>query len=166
MLIHCPHGNSFLTVPLEKKRRVEDKKDVERSRAPVRQDATKTKSHPTVVNTQPKKPIPASNLLNKLSTLRSSTSKSEPTTIVSRSSGFSSTPPPAHETEETFGAPRRDDRLALIEDLEPGPYEHKPPFDDPHFETVEPNSGIRLRYVSFLCAKASSHIRQLENPPP
>lgn len=39
----------------------------------------------------------------------------------------------------------RDDRLALIEDLEPGPYDHKAPFDDPHFERLEPNSGIRLK---------------------
>jgi hypothetical protein len=45
------------------------------------------------------------------------------------------------------GAPQRDDRLALIEDLEVGPIDHKPPFDDPHFEYLEPNSGIRLWYV-------------------
>lgn len=38
----------------------------------------------------------------------------------------------------------RDDRLALIEELVPGPVEHTPPFDDPHFEKLEPNSGIRL----------------------
>jgi hypothetical protein len=46
------------------------------------------------------------------------------------------------------GVPARDDRLVLMEELEPGPYEHKPPFDDPLFERFEPHSGIRLAYVS------------------
>ena len=47
--------------------------------------------------------------------------------------------------------PARDDRLMLMEELEPGPYEHKPPFDDPLFGRFEPHSGIRLVYVaSFL----------------
>jgi minichromosome maintenance protein 10 len=40
--------------------------------------------------------------------------------------------------------PARDDRLMLMEELEPGPYEHKPPFDDPLFGRFEPHSGIRL----------------------
>ncbi|KAJ3546406.1 hypothetical protein NM688_g5519 [Phlebia brevispora] len=38
----------------------------------------------------------------------------------------------------------RGEDLALVEDLELGPYDHKAPFDDPHFEKLEPNSGIRL----------------------
>jgi minichromosome maintenance protein 10 len=42
-------------------------------------------------------------------------------------------------------APNRDERLAIIEDLEPGPVEHTPPSDDPEFQQLEPNSGIRLR---------------------
>lgn len=64
-----------------------------------------------------------------------------------RSSAFAETPP---SNEGTFGGPsvpRRDERLALIEDLEPGPVEHTPPFDDPEFMQLEPNSGIRLMYV-------------------
>ena len=44
--------------------------------------------------------------------------------------------------------PARDDRLAIVEDLVPGPADHKPPFDDPRFEKLEPNSGIRLSYVT------------------
>ncbi|KAJ7885854.1 hypothetical protein B0H14DRAFT_3105761 [Mycena olivaceomarginata] len=35
-------------------------------------------------------------------------------------------------------------RLAIIETLDVGPVDHKPPFDDPHFQQLEPNSGIRL----------------------
>jgi hypothetical protein len=34
--------------------------------------------------------------------------------------------------------------------LKPGPYEHKPPLDDPLFERFEPNSGIRLAYVTGI----------------
>jgi minichromosome maintenance protein 10 len=48
-----------------------------------------------------------------------------------------------------INAPKRDERLALVEDLEVGPVEHKPPFDDPLFEQFEPNSGIRLKCVSI-----------------
>lgn len=47
-------------------------------------------------------------------------------------------------------ASKRGEDLALIEDLTPGPYEHKPPFDDPHFQQFEPNSGIRLSYAYCL----------------
>ena len=36
----------------------------------------------------------------------------------------------------------------LMEELEPGPYEHKPPVDDALFERLEPHSGIRLAYVA------------------
>ena len=32
----------------------------------------------------------------------------------------------------------------LMEELEPGPYEHKRPLDDPTFERLEPHSSIRL----------------------
>ncbi|KIY44898.1 hypothetical protein FISHEDRAFT_67293 [Fistulina hepatica ATCC 64428] len=39
---------------------------------------------------------------------------------------------------------QRDDRLALVHEFVLGPADHKPPFDDPHFDYLEPNSGIRL----------------------
>ncbi|PBK89178.1 hypothetical protein ARMGADRAFT_333214 [Armillaria gallica] len=58
----------------------------------------------------------------------------------SRSAAFTDKPA---EVKPTAGT-RRDERLAFIEDFEPGPYDHKPPFDDPNFEQLEPNSGIRL----------------------
>jgi minichromosome maintenance protein 10 len=43
--------------------------------------------------------------------------------------------------------PKRDDRLVLVEELEPGPYEHNPPVDDSVFEKLEPHSGINLVYA-------------------
>lgn len=58
----------------------------------------------------------------------------------SRSAAFTDKPA---EVKPAAGT-HRDERLALIEDFEPGPYDHKPPFDDPNFEQLEPNSGIRL----------------------
>jgi len=67
-----------------------------------------------------------------------------------RSSGFAERPPPQSnhpEDQDTFGGPstsKRDQRLALVEGIEPGPVDHTPPFDDPHFKKFEPNSGIRL----------------------
>lgn len=66
---------------------------------------------------------------------------------VMRSAGFSGRPAPRSTGELGDGrvyGQTRDDELALVEELELGPAEHKAPFDDPHFEYLEPNSGIRL----------------------
>jgi hypothetical protein len=41
----------------------------------------------------------------------------------------------------------RDERLAIIEDLRPGPREFEPLPDDPDFKRMEPNSRIYLRCV-------------------
>ena len=81
-----------------------------------------------------------------------------------RSTAFRETPKPPPKLEkpesprthatakppivDDVSAPKRDDRLALVEDLEVGPHDHKAPFDDPNFERLEPNSGIRLRYAA------------------
>ena len=62
---------------------------------------------------------------------------------VARSEGFTEKPAPV----AVAAGPTRDESLAIVEELTPGPAEHKPPPDDPNFEKVEPNSGIRLRYV-------------------
>jgi minichromosome maintenance protein 10 len=43
--------------------------------------------------------------------------------------------------------PQRDAQtLAIIENLEIGPYEHLAPSDDPNFNGLEPHSSIRLRH--------------------
>ncbi|KAL0952672.1 hypothetical protein HGRIS_006916 [Hohenbuehelia grisea] len=60
---------------------------------------------------------------------------------VARSTAFTDAP---SAPEQPLEKPKRDEILALVEELEPGPIDHKPPFDDPHFEHLEPNSGIRL----------------------
>ena len=43
---------------------------------------------------------------------------------------------------------KRDERLALVENLSPGPYQHANLPDDPNFDKFEPHSSIRLSYVS------------------
>ncbi|KAI0929551.1 hypothetical protein AcV7_005381 [Taiwanofungus camphoratus] len=53
----------------------------------------------------------------------------------------------------------RDDRLALVEDLPLGPAEHKAPFDDPYFEKLEPNSGIRLMSRSIPYGDFQDYLR-------
>ncbi|KDQ55942.1 hypothetical protein JAAARDRAFT_36719 [Jaapia argillacea MUCL 33604] len=111
--------------------------------------------------------LPPSNLLSKLAGVSGRRADPNEMDTVQRSLAFSQAPPQAPSTEAPVRAstlssafthralprpeepahttaPIRDDRLALIEDLEPGPYEHKAPFDDPHFESLEPNSTIRL----------------------
>lgn len=42
---------------------------------------------------------------------------------------------------------RRDERLVLVENLTPGPYQHRNLPDDPNFDKFEPHSSIRLSYV-------------------
>ena len=92
-------------------------------------------------------------MLAKLASLNSNHATEEYEYAQSRTSGFSERPP-ILTTGEADGSNdqvlRRDD-LTIIEDLEPGPYDHKAPFDDPHFQRLEPHSSIRLSYVlSYL----------------
>ena len=106
-----------------------------------------------------------SNLLDKLSKLRSGPEKTVEAELVERSFSFGAkarypvltihhdvalkssathTFSAIPSASNIVNAPARDSRLALVEDLQPGPYDHKPPFDDPLFETFEPHSGIHL----------------------
>ena len=45
---------------------------------------------------------------------------------------------------------KRDERLALVETLSPGPYQHQKLQDDPNFDKFEPHSSIRLSYVPLV----------------
>ncbi|KAH8112086.1 hypothetical protein DFH11DRAFT_1609582 [Phellopilus nigrolimitatus] len=72
--------------------------------------------------------------------------KKEDREPIARTEGFAEKPVPLPPiTGAAANVPVRDDRLAIVEELEMGPAEHKPIPDDPHFEKVEPNSGIRLK---------------------
>jgi minichromosome maintenance protein 10 len=89
----------------------------------------------------PVKPA-ASNVLSKLATVTRHALEAEEKEPLVRSSAFTDRPQPPEVVSDA--APRRDDRLALIEDLEVGPTNHQPSFNDPYFKQLEPNSGIRL----------------------
>lgn len=65
---------------------------------------------------------------------------------VPRSTGFTEKPKDIESVQEEQSL-KRDDRLALINDLKPGPYEHNPPSDDSKFDRLEPHSGINLTSV-------------------
>ncbi|EKM58109.1 uncharacterized protein PHACADRAFT_88712 [Phanerochaete carnosa HHB-10118-sp] len=84
----------------------------------------------------------SSSVLSKLAGFASASTKQEAKAIAARSSGFAEKPPTRDEVDEETGA--RDENLTIVEDLTIGPYEHRPPFDDPHFMKLEPSSGIRL----------------------
>ncbi|KAA1474170.1 hypothetical protein DENSPDRAFT_803680 [Dentipellis sp. KUC8613] len=90
----------------------------------------------------PPKPAP-SNVLANLSKFSSGPRPSERVEEPERSTSFTAKPV-TMEAPPVVHAAARDDRLALIEELEPGPYDHKAPFDDPLFERLEPHSGIYL----------------------
>ncbi|KIY70765.1 hypothetical protein CYLTODRAFT_487787 [Cylindrobasidium torrendii FP15055 ss-10] len=75
-----------------------------------------------------------STLLTKLSKTAVDDEKAERVPEIERSTSFADRPKTV----------QRDDNLALIEEFEPGPYEHEAPYDDPNWEQYEPHSGIRL----------------------
>lgn len=69
-------------------------------------------------------------------------------TVVERLASFN--PPVAKSTGSQVTRDyryRRDESLALVENLIPGPYQHKNIPDDPNFDGFEPHSSIRLSYV-------------------
>ncbi|KAL4077770.1 hypothetical protein J3A83DRAFT_4356667 [Scleroderma citrinum] len=110
---------------------------------------------------------PPSNVLKKLSSLSNrSNAQSEP--VSTRSSNLSDRPKPAivakpseHEAsrELSHSVPRRDENLAIVEELRMGPTDHKAPLDDPLFEHLEPNSGIHLSSRSLSHEDLQDHLR-------
>jgi minichromosome maintenance protein 10 len=96
------------------------------------------------------KPAP-SNFINKLASLKR---KDDPVDFVeptARSTGFTEKPKEIDQSVQVEHlAHKRDERLALIEDLEPGPYEHNAPTNDLKFNTVEPHSNINLKFVVYF----------------
>lgn len=141
---------------LEKRKVVKDRSaHAKHSAAPVPRQSTSRLSTrsvppPTGAANSASTPIQpaASSVLTKLASFVPVANDDAAKNTVTRSSAFGqqAAVPPVAEDSRVYGA-KRDDNLALIEDLEIGPYEHKAPFDDPHFEQLEPNSGIRLSCV-------------------
>ncbi|KIK52056.1 hypothetical protein GYMLUDRAFT_180535 [Collybiopsis luxurians FD-317 M1] len=97
-----------------------------------------------------------SKLVQNLSKLHSEEDDSLKSGATLRTSSFSDKPPEITKERALY---RRDEDLAIIESLPLGPAEHKPPFDDPHFERVEPNSGIRLKSRILPHEDLQDHLR-------
>ncbi|KXN85238.1 DNA replication licensing factor mcm10 [Leucoagaricus sp. SymC.cos] len=88
-----------------------------------------------------------SKFLSRLAQAKSRPSQSTVPICVTRTSAFSDATRPEAPTdipESDVTGLKRDDRLALVEELERGPYEFTPPSNDPDFMQLEPHSGIRL----------------------
>ncbi|KAL6299390.1 hypothetical protein BKA93DRAFT_829955 [Sparassis latifolia] len=122
--------------------------------------------HSTAKATQPLK-LTASTVLQKLANAHSHNNHLPVGPVVVRSSAFSDKAATPNvdtvvvdgRSEDCTSAHARDDRLALVEELVLGPAEHKPPFDDPHFEKLEPNSMIRLSSRSIPYEDFQDYLR-------
>ncbi|KAI0764823.1 hypothetical protein C8Q74DRAFT_1206105 [Fomes fomentarius] len=129
-----------------------------RAHAPVATTSTNKRSSTIVPKVAPSFPLQrpnsaptsaptaSSTVLQKLAQAHSKKGKAPEQDTVARSNSFAAKPPSiaAASDQDDRNSAMRDDNLALIEDIPIGPADHKPPFDDPHFEKLEPNSGIRL----------------------
>lgn len=103
------------------------------------QNHQRAKQLPTAAPAAVASPTP-STLLSKLAQAKArSDDDANGTMETSRSSGFSERAAALHPTAQT-----RDERGVIIDDIPIGPVEHIAPFDDPRYERLEPNSGIRL----------------------
>ncbi|KAJ6554521.1 hypothetical protein B0H19DRAFT_1029700 [Mycena capillaripes] len=106
----------------------------------------------------PVKPA-ASTLLDKLATVNRRTFDTVEAEPLVRSSAFTDAPQALDPAASGSSAPLRDERLAISETLEVGPVDHKPSFDDPHFQQLEPNSGIRLLSRKVPHEDLQDHLR-------
>lgn len=107
---------------------------------------TRTSNNKQKPEEQFKKPAP-STFIKKIATRRHHNDDDEPIQVA-RSTGFKDRPTnlqpePTHEDVPN----RRNEQLEIIEELQPGPYDHKPPHDDLNFERLEPHSGIHMVLV-------------------
>jgi minichromosome maintenance protein 10 len=110
---------------------------------PLQPKSTTNQNQPKSSGLPDLPPVKPSKLLSNLANIHANSKAVEEP--VERTTSFSEAP----ITENRTRLPRqeRDNRLALVETLTPGPQDHVPPVDDPHFSRLEPNSGIHLSCV-------------------
>ncbi|KAH7927185.1 hypothetical protein BV22DRAFT_1007452 [Leucogyrophana mollusca] len=123
-------------------------------------------SAPPTAHAPPPKPAP-SNVLSKLAESSTRAGHHASVDLSTRSLTLAdkakpkapSAAEPSSSTSTSYNVPQRDDRLAIIEEMPIGPADHKPPLDDPLFERLEPNSGIRLLSRTLSHDDLQEHIR-------
>lgn len=145
-------NTAHIFVDKEKKRKVDQQPSLGNPlRRPVfptssKHDSSRVRSSSSKLPAEQFKKLPPSNLIKKLANATRNAEDEDAPESSKRSTSFTARPetepPPDYEAH----ASNRDDRLALVENLEPGPYEHVSPSDDPNFEKLEPHSGIALMY--------------------
>lgn len=99
---------------------------------------------------------PPSTLGSALTSFNSQKAACTPPKEVTRSNGFSEKSSARHVADTGSVSLGRNDDLTVAEDLVPGPIDHPPPFDDPHFEHIEPNSRINLRFETLRFLRSIS----------
>ncbi|KAH9923896.1 uncharacterized protein B0H18DRAFT_1120236 [Fomitopsis serialis] len=129
----------------------------QRPRPAASTTVTSSSSSSHAVSTQTKKHAP-STVLEKLAKVHSQEDTRLAKGTTNRSSAFTQ-PAVATSFNDSETGATRDDRLAIVEDLVLGPVDHKPPFDDPRFEKLEPNSGIRLSSRAIPFEDFQDHLR-------
>ncbi|KAG6909164.1 hypothetical protein DXG01_001791 [Tephrocybe rancida] len=154
------------TTPSPKKRKLSHRPPITQpgpnSVRPLDFSKASTASSKQTVQPQFHKPS-ASNLLKNFANARREQDDPDRNRPPERSSGFTERPPPVvtqdgQDQSLLSSALKRDDRLALIEELEPGPVDHIPPADDPDFDRLEPNSGIRLSARTISHEDLQNHL--------
>ncbi|KAJ7634773.1 hypothetical protein FB45DRAFT_909809 [Roridomyces roridus] len=133
------------------------KKRPEKSHAPKSFNATSVTVKYPGDDFVPVKPAASNVLRNLANTRRAPLDAAVEVEPLARSAAFTDTP--ATAPEQVASVPRRDDRLAIIDNLEMGPMDHKAPFDDPLFKHLEPNSGIRLSSRVLAHEDLQDHLR-------
>lgn len=117
------------------------------------QNLTHRRQHASNVKSQQLEPSAKASFISQLKELNVNNTDGHEAIV--RTDGFDEKPTSAPSMTDAVKAPVRDDRLAIVEKLELGPAEHKSIPDDPNFNKIEPNSGIRLKYATdFLQAHA------------
>ncbi|KAG7093878.1 hypothetical protein E1B28_007517 [Marasmius oreades] len=150
--------------PSPRKRRKTKHLEQSRSTSSIRPHHSRATLEP--LNQEPEHDAPAfqkpkpSNFLSKLADFRSQEEEEEATNTgrSSRTTAFTDKTRP-HPIPSSSSSIQRDDRLALVANMEPGPIKHTPSFDDPLFEKIEPNSGIRLSSRALSHEDLQDHLR-------
>ncbi|KAF8900474.1 hypothetical protein CPB84DRAFT_1815402 [Gymnopilus junonius] len=152
------------STPSPKKKQKLDHKPFPRPPPPVFQNAARQKIAPIKPASidHPgenfRKPPPA-NVLEKLARIGRNDEPNEGSELIPRPTGFKDKPKEIQQFEENTLPHKRDERLALVDELEPGPYEHNPPLDDPTFEKLEPHSGIYMSSRLIPHEEISDYLR-------
>ncbi|KAF5343126.1 hypothetical protein D9758_015215 [Tetrapyrgos nigripes] len=102
------------------------------------------------------KPAP-SKLLNRIASMDHASQNDAQVHQAARTSAFTERPH-VWDASPAGSSSKRNEDLTITENIPLGPADHKPPFDDPHFERLEPNSGIRLSSRSLPHDELQSHL--------